>query len=54
MVHRNLVDVRLVERVHSVGAEIHAWTVRGGRQAEALTGMDVDGIVTTDPRLVPR
>jgi glycerophosphoryl diester phosphodiesterase len=54
MVHRSLVDVRLVERVHSAGAEIHAWTVRGGRQAEALMEMDVDGIVTTDPRLVPR
>jgi glycerophosphoryl diester phosphodiesterase len=54
MVHRSLADPRLVELVHSAGAEIHAWTVRGAGQAEALTEMEVDGIVTTDPRLVPR
>jgi glycerophosphoryl diester phosphodiesterase len=54
MVHRSLVDPRLVELVHAAGAEIHAWTVRGAREADALMGMDVDGIVTTDPRLVPR
>jgi glycerophosphoryl diester phosphodiesterase len=52
MVHHRLADAALVERVHEAGAEVHAWTVRGPQDARALAGLDLDGIVTTDPRLV--
>jgi glycerophosphoryl diester phosphodiesterase len=52
MAHRRLVDARLVESVRDAGAELHAWTVRGRADAAALTRLGVDGIVTTDPRLV--
>lgn len=52
MVHHRLVEPALVERVHEAGAQIHAWTIRASRHATALAGLGVDGIVTTDPRLV--
>lgn len=52
MAHRRLVDAALVDRVHAAGAEVHAWTVRRPDEAQRLTALGVDGIVTTDPRIV--
>jgi glycerophosphoryl diester phosphodiesterase len=52
MVHHRLASSELVERVRDTGAQIHAWTVRGAGDAAALARLGVDGIVTTDPRLL--
>jgi glycerophosphoryl diester phosphodiesterase len=52
MAHRQLVDGDLVDRVHAAGAELHVWTVRNPADVEPLRAAGVDGIVTTDPRLV--
>jgi glycerophosphoryl diester phosphodiesterase len=52
MAHHRLVDAELVERVREAGAELHAWTIRGRADADALSELGVDGIVTGDPRLL--
>ena len=48
--HR-LVDRELVGRVKDAGAELYAWTVDESNLIESLTGLDVSGITTNDPRL---
>jgi glycerophosphoryl diester phosphodiesterase len=52
MAHHRLIDAALVQRVHDAGAELHAWTARARSDIAALTALEVDGIVTTDPRYV--
>ena len=52
MAHHRLVDRDLVDRVHALGAEIHAWTVDCHKPMRALRALGVDGVVTGDPRLV--
>jgi glycerophosphoryl diester phosphodiesterase len=51
MAHHRLVDAALVARVKNVGAELYAWTVDEGPAIERLTGLDVTGTTTNDPRL---
>jgi glycerophosphoryl diester phosphodiesterase len=51
MAHHRLVDRDLVERVKEAGAEVYAWTVDESTQIDRLTGLDVTGITTNDPRL---
>jgi glycerophosphoryl diester phosphodiesterase len=52
MAHRRLVDPPLVDAVRATGAKLHAWTVTGAAQATALALLGVDGIVTSDPRVL--
>jgi glycerophosphoryl diester phosphodiesterase len=52
MAHHRLVDADLVERVRDVGAELHAWTVSGRADADALSELGVNGIVTGDPTVL--
>ncbi|MEA2243834.1 MAG: glycerophosphoryl diester phosphodiesterase [Solirubrobacteraceae bacterium] len=51
MAHHQLVDPELVERVKDAGAELYAWTVDDGTLIDRLTGLEVTGITTNDPRL---
>jgi glycerophosphoryl diester phosphodiesterase len=51
MAHHRLVDRELVERVKDAGAELYAWTVDESTLIDRLTGLDVTGITTNDPRL---
>jgi glycerophosphoryl diester phosphodiesterase len=51
MAHHRLVDRDLVERVKEAGAEVYAWTVDESTQIDRLTGLEVTGITTNDPRL---
>ena len=51
MAHHRLVDRELVERVRGAGAELYVWTVDESSLIERLTGLEVTGITTNDPRL---
>ncbi len=51
MAHHRLVDRELVRRVKDAGAELYAWTVDESTLIDRLTGLDVTGITTNDPRL---
>jgi glycerophosphoryl diester phosphodiesterase len=51
MAHHRLVDRELVGRVKDAGAELYAWTVDESTLIDRLTGLDVSGITTNDPRL---
>jgi glycerophosphoryl diester phosphodiesterase len=51
MAHHRLVDRALVERVRGAGAELYAWTVDESALIDSLTGLEVTGITTNDPRL---
>jgi glycerophosphoryl diester phosphodiesterase len=51
MAHHRLVDRDLVERVKDAGAELYAWTVDESALIDRLTGLEVTGITTNDPRL---
>ena len=51
MAHHRLVDRELVERVRDAGAELYAWTCDESSLIERLTGLEVTGITTNDPRL---
>ena len=51
MAHHSLVDGELVRRVKGAGAELYAWTVDETALIDRLTGLEVTGITTNDPRL---
>jgi glycerophosphoryl diester phosphodiesterase len=51
MAHHRLVDRDLVECVKDAGAELYAWTVDESALIDRLTGLEVTGITTNDPRL---
>jgi glycerophosphoryl diester phosphodiesterase len=51
MAHHRLVDRELVARVKDSGAELYAWTCDEPSLIERLTGLEVTGITTNDPRL---
>jgi glycerophosphoryl diester phosphodiesterase len=53
MAHRGLVDASLVESVRATGAKLHAWTISRAGDVSDLARLGVDGIVTSDPRLLP-
>jgi glycerophosphoryl diester phosphodiesterase len=52
MAHHRLIDTELVAAVAGAGAELHAWTIHGPRDIPALRALGVDGVVTSDPRLL--
>jgi glycerophosphoryl diester phosphodiesterase len=54
MLHRGLVDERIVADVHAARATVDAWTVRDAANAVRLAALGVDGVVVTDPRIVHR
>lgn len=50
LVHHSLASERLVCALHGEGRQLHAWTVNRARQAQRLSRMGVDAIVTDRPR----
>jgi glycerophosphoryl diester phosphodiesterase len=52
MAHRGLVDASLVESVRATGAQLYAWTISRADDVGDLARLGVDGIVTSDPRLL--
>ena len=51
MAHHRHVDRELVTRVKDAGAELYVWTVDERTLIDRLTGLEVTGITTNDPRL---
>lgn len=51
MAHHRLVDRELVRHVKEAGAELYAWTCDESSLIDRLTGLEVTGITTNDPRL---
>ena len=49
--HASVVTPRFVRAVHLAGGQIYVWTVDDRRDIGRFTAMDVDGIITDDPRL---
>lgn len=52
MAFHAVVSRRLVEAVHGEGGELYSWTVDDSRTIARLVDLDVDGIVSNDPRLL--
>jgi glycerophosphoryl diester phosphodiesterase len=48
-----LIDAKLVERVHTAGGRVIAWTVNATVAAEQLIALGVDGLCGDDVRLLP-
>jgi glycerophosphoryl diester phosphodiesterase len=51
MAHWRVVTGALVRAVRDSGGELYVWTVDDAARIAKLTAMDVDGIITNDPRL---
>lgn len=49
-----LIDARLVQRVHSAGGRVIAWTVNTTAAAQRLLELGVDGLCGDDVRLLPK
>ena len=51
MLHWQVVSKPVVERCHSVGAPVLAWTLTSRDQVQALEELGVDGVIADDPRI---
>jgi glycerophosphoryl diester phosphodiesterase len=51
VLHHALISTRLVERCHSAGAAVLAWTVEDEDALERVLAARVDGVIANDPRL---
>ena len=51
MLHWQVVSKPVVERCHSVGAPVLAWTLTSREQVQALDELGVDGVIADDPRI---
>ena len=52
MLHQDLAHQSLVDQLREIGAEVHVWTVDCVARARELVALDVDGVITNDPRVV--
>jgi glycerophosphoryl diester phosphodiesterase len=52
--HHMVVTPRFVRAIHLAGGQIYVWTVDDYREIARFTAMDVDGVITNDPRLFDR
>ena len=50
--HHSLVSRELVDDVHAAGRKIMVWTVNQEKQMRELAGLEVDGIISDDTRLL--
>ena len=48
-INYSLITKELIYHIHGMGKKIHAWTVDGQADIDALYKMDVDNIITNDP-----
>jgi glycerophosphoryl diester phosphodiesterase len=51
MLNWQVVSAGVVERCHTLGVPVLAWTVETGDQVRRLDGLGVDGVIADDPRL---
>lgn len=49
---RRLVDERFVDLVHSLGKQLHVWTIDDPDEMSRVITMNVDGIMTNRPRIL--
>ena len=52
MIQYRLADEVLVERLHTAGCRVFAWTIDDGNEAAALAATGVDGITSNHPRRI--
>jgi glycerophosphoryl diester phosphodiesterase len=50
-VRHDAVTPEVVEAVHERGGHVYAWTVNTRRKIERMRALNVDGVITDDPRL---
>ena len=48
----NVITPRIIDRVHSLGKVLHAWTINDPYEMECLIDWGVDGIITDRPDLL--
>ena len=51
MLHHWVISGAVVERAHSHGAAVFAWTVDDRRTLDRVLAAGVDGVITNDPRI---
>jgi len=51
MLHHAVVSAAAVERAHTVGAAVWAWTVDLPQELDAMQAAGVDAVITNDPRI---
>ena len=51
MLHQAVVSAAAVERAHTVGAAVWAWTVDLPQELDAMQAAGVDAVITNDPRI---
>jgi glycerophosphoryl diester phosphodiesterase len=49
--HRSVVTPRMVRAIHLAGGKLYVWTVDDAREIAHFVAMDIDGVITNDPRL---
>jgi glycerophosphoryl diester phosphodiesterase len=52
--YRRCCDVEFVDTTHGAGFEINAWTIQSDEQADRLSSLGVDGLITDAPRFCRR
>jgi glycerophosphoryl diester phosphodiesterase len=51
MLHWQVVSKSVVERCHTAGAAVLAWTLESREQVRALDELGADGVIADDPRI---
>jgi glycerophosphoryl diester phosphodiesterase len=52
--HVRYVNAELVNRIHTAGKRVNAWTVTAEADIQRMIGLGVDGVITDDPVLALR
>jgi glycerophosphoryl diester phosphodiesterase len=50
----DMIDIDLVESVHSAGLQVYPWTVNSKATATKLLTFEVDGLITDEPEMMKR
>ena len=52
LLHHSLISQRLVNRCHSRGAAVLAWTLEDEKDLRRVVATGVDGVIANDPDLL--